>query len=110
MGLDWPMGGLLEQKKPQRSRDQNAMYWALLSIIGDHTGMNRNEVHNAMRGMFLGFVQSAVGPIPRSTTKLTRAEMSEYMEAIAMFAATELNLRVPMTPEEWAMYEAGELT
>ena len=81
-------------RKP-RSIQQNKFLWAVpYQLISESTGYTREEVHDAMRLMFLKDEDRAI-PTLKSTTSLTTIEMNEYWERIQQFAAEKLNLVIP---------------
>lgn len=94
----------------RRSLNQNALYFAWCQIIGDHLGMTKDETHFALKGRLLGLEETKLGPVPRSSADLSTVAFTDYMEAVSRFAAMELELRLPVTSEEFDLYEAGQFT
>jgi hypothetical protein len=81
-------------RKP-RSIQQNKFLWSVpYQLISEATGYTREEVHDAMRMMFLKDEDRDI-PTLRSTTSLTTIEMNEYWARIQQFAAEKLNLQIP---------------
>ena len=79
-----------------RSTDQNSLYWKWLSVMAEtftkkgHKA-TKDEMHELMRFKFLGTEDLMVGKTRiegqlKSTTKLTKNEMSEYMTKIEAWA------------------------
>jgi hypothetical protein len=62
-----------------RTPQANRFYWSIMATIADATdgGFTPEELHAAMKQRYLD---------GRSTTELTRAEFSEYCEAIVRWA------------------------
>lgn len=89
---------VIREHKSKRSLQQNALYWKWLSIIGNHIGSDKDEMHRTFAIRFLGpelFVvdgKQYVGA--KSTTKLSTKEFSEYMDMIHA-TAMELGLTLP---------------
>lgn len=84
--------------KANRSLQQNAYYWALLTEIAKGTGHTSEEVHEAMKAKFLPprFVElgDEVIHYPATTTKLDTAEMTDFIERVRAWAASELGVVV----------------
>lgn len=81
----------LETNKPIRSLSQNALYWVYLKKISLETGSEDEDLHEFFKSKFLpkrlikikGKSTEHEVESVGSTTKLTKAEFSEYMEKIA---------------------------
>ncbi len=91
--------------RPSRSSQQNRYYWAVvLPPIADYTGYTVDETHEVLKQMFLpkqvavcdgnGEVVGAF-VIGGSTTRLTRAAFTEYLERIREFARERLSVEIP---------------
>lgn len=79
------------EKKSKRSIDQNSRYWKFLTDFGRHLGYEAEELHELCRFKFLReYVDIGGERLERlkSTTKLTTAEFSEYMDAIDRWAVS----------------------
>lgn len=102
-----PLKGKLVQvtaELPRKHRtDAQSRYYrgVVLKVIGDHCGYRGSEelesLHQEMRRKFLPKRGSL--NIPVSTTDLNTQEMTEYIETIRQWAASELGLYVP-SPDE----------
>ena len=78
-----------------RSNQQNRFLWGVIyHLISEETGYTPNEVHDAMRMLFLRDNDREI-PTLLSTTSLSVVEMSRYQEQIRQFAAQNLNLSIP---------------
>lgn len=71
---------------PKRSLSQNAYYWTYLTIIAAETGDNADDLHEFFKRKFLNpkFIQ-VLGQeirIPSSTTGLSKADFTEYLDRI----------------------------
>lgn len=81
-------------RKP-RSIQQNKFLWAVpYQLISETTGYTREEVHDAMRMLFLRD-EDRIIPTLKSTTQLSTVEMNEYWAKMQQFAAEKLNLNIP---------------
>lgn len=74
--------------KSKRSLEQNARYWALVTGLGKHIGYTADETHDILRFKFLRNAIEVNGerlPLLRTTTKLSTAEFTDYMDAVERF-------------------------
>lgn len=102
----------IKVKRKQRSTDQNRLYWMWLKCIMNETGEHKDRLHEFFKLHFLGQDEHYVFDrwqvvVPRSTTELDTKQMSDYLERVQQFAATELGIVLP-NPEDlqWAEFEA----
>jgi hypothetical protein len=79
--------------KLNRSLEQNERLWQLYTSISQHTGIDKSQLHELMGWKFLR-EQKVIAGMPceviKSTTKLTTSEMTEYQNAIEIWAQTNL--------------------
>ena len=79
--------------KLNRSIQQNERLWQLYTSISQHTGIEKDQVHELMGYKFLRY-QTEIAGMPveliKSTTKLTTSDMTEYQNAIEIWAQTNL--------------------
>lgn len=102
----------IKVKRKQRSTDQNRLYWLWLTCIMAETGEHKDRLHEFFKQHFLGgeehwaFNKYQV-IVPRSTSTLDTKQMTDYLERVQQFAATELGIVLP-NPEDlqWAEFEA----
>lgn len=84
--------------KKDRSHAQNRLMWMWLGIISNDTGTTPEDLHQILKMRFLGTeVISALGYAfeqPKSTTKLTTREFTNYLDKIEGLAIS-LNIRLP---------------
>ncbi len=97
----------IEPHRERRSLSQNRLMWSWINEVAEHvheaTGQGSDEIHEFFKGQFLprrvieigGVVENA----PGSTKKLSKAEMSEYMNKIYAWATSEMGLLLPV-PED----------
>ena len=77
----------VKEKTNKRSHNQNALYWKYLTILGDHFGYDKTEMHEELAARFLGMIErKTIGGRqiiePRSTTTLNTKEFSEYLDQV----------------------------
>lgn len=77
----------IDVEKSKRSLDQNAYYWAYISIIANETGNDQETLHRLFKGMFLNkkpfLWKGKTYMMSGSTTELGKAEFGEYLDRIA---------------------------
>lgn len=82
--IDEVMELTLRAYKPTRSEMQNRRYWKILTLISDHTGHDKDELHEMLKMRFLGTQESTIAgetiTHQRSSAKLKVSEFAEYME------------------------------
>ncbi|MBW2675100.1 MAG: recombination protein NinB [Deltaproteobacteria bacterium] len=88
--------------RKKRSLGQNALMWKWANEVADyvseHTGMDADDVHAFLKGKFLSpRIVEIKGEVVeyRTTTKLSTAEMTDYMNKIYAWATTDLGLILP---------------
>jgi hypothetical protein len=85
--------------RKKRSTGQNAWYWGvLIPILGDHLGMDADELHDALKFKFLRVRVDEELETVRSSASLTTEEYSRYMENCQRLAA-EYGCDVPFPNE-----------
>lgn len=84
------------RQRARRSGDQNRLLWAIYTGIADATGHTPEEVHEAMKALFLPPRTIALRDkqitAPGSTAVLDVAEFSDYVERVQAWARTELGV------------------
>lgn len=93
-----------KEAKPTRSVQQNSYYWGVvIAMIAEHTGHDADEVHEALKTMFLRKHQLNFGSnlvsITPTTTTLDTALMEAYLSRIREWASLDLGLFVPLPNE-----------
>lgn len=89
---------IIKQWLKRRTLNQNAYYWTIVRLIGDHTGFTAEEVHELMKRKFLSYEKQHKNKIYRftkSTTDLNIGEFIEYVEKVKQFAIEELDIIPP---------------
>lgn len=77
------------ERKSKRTIDQNSRLWAIYKQLGDHIGLDADEVHQMAGFKFLRYQKEVNGKTEefiKSTTKLNTAEMADYQDAISRWA------------------------
>src|SRR5690625_94913 len=108
LDLSKPVQVTVAPHRKRRSLSQNALMWKwiheITPYIQDKTGIEDPAVlHEYFKQTFLpAEIVEICGDVMeyRTTTKLTTAEMSEYMDRIYSWATQELGLLLPL-PEEY---------
>jgi hypothetical protein len=79
---------IIRRKKSKRSLNQNAYYWMICTTIADSSGYESpDEVHEALKMMYLRVNRTGLPDTIRSTTDLNTAEFAEYIDKIKRDAA-----------------------
>lgn len=118
---------VIQEYKKDRSKEQNALYWKWLTVIGNDLGESKEEVHERYKGMFLvhiyerdcpdyadmiqslrtvykqGMHSEALALKARiveltSTSTATVKQMTEYLDSIEHHAAS-LAIRLPQSED-----------
>ena len=105
--LDGVYRVIIEPYKKDRTKAQNRLYWLWLGIIAADTGNSPENLHEVLKLKFLGTekIQSLgyLIEIPKSTTKLTTQEFTDYLDKIEALALS-IDIRLPHPAELY--YEA----
>lgn len=94
---------MVRKRRKKRSKSQNSYLWGkVYSIIAEHSGYdNPEEVHEAMKRMFLTVHRDNLPDTVCSTTDLSTAEFSEYVDSIKRWASNFLGVYIPDAGEIW---------
>lgn len=103
----------IERKFSKRTTQSNRYYWLLITMIAERfrelgNDCTKDDIHCFMRSKFCFkeiLKDDEVLQLPKSTTELTKSEMSEYIEKIKIFSATSLDLNLPEPNQqlEWKL-------
>lgn len=113
MPLPYAMKVTVEKNVKKRTLPQNSLYWDWLTIIGDHLGYDKEEMHDVFREKFLPVEIIEVCGVRKkkltstSDPAFTTADMSAYMEKIDRFAAQELGILLPHPDDQWHQQQQG---
>lgn len=90
---------VLRRQTKRRTDPQNKYYWGcIVPILGEHFGYTKEEMHEALKWLFLRKPESDP-PTVGSTAKLDTRAFNEYIEQIQMWAAENFAIVIP-DPEE----------
>ncbi len=106
---------VVKRRAKTRSGDQNAYYWGVvvhlvmegLNDLGHD--VTQEDTHDFLKGQFNAreVVNEATGEVvkvPRSTTELSTAEFSEYVERISKWAGEWLGISIPLPNEQQTIF------
>ncbi len=97
-GLEGVWDIRIEKYKKDRTKAQNSLMWLWLGIISNDTGESPENLHNIFKLRFLGTEKiQSMGysiEIPKSTTKLTTQEFTDYLDKIEGLALS-IDIRLP---------------
>ena len=95
----------IDKYKTRRSLPQNSYYHLYLSVIESETGNTHNELHEYFKRIFLQPTEHTIlgkrVKLPRSTTELSKIEMSDYLEKICAL------VQIPLPDPELSGYIAN---
>jgi hypothetical protein len=88
---------IVRRKTKPRTKNQNQyLFGVVYAIIAEHSGYETtDEVHDAMKQMFLKVQRDNLPPTTRSTTELSTVEFGAYIDSIKMWAANFLGCYIP---------------
>ncbi len=97
-----PVELIVRVKRRQRSRNQNAWYWAVIvPMIAEHCGYQPHEhdaLHDELVRMHLG-LRPEPNPlklrISTSDPDMSTADFAEYCEQVRIWAAADLGVVIP---------------
>ncbi len=95
-----PLAITVAEHKAKRSGEQNRLYWSLLNRIAEDAWIDGKKFsadawHEFMRQRHIGFEDlPGGGRIGISTTTLSVAEFSEYLEKVQQTAVAELGIEL----------------
>lgn len=102
LDMSRPWSVTIKQHRPKRSLNQNNLLHQWIHIISDATGNDFDDAKNALKDLFLPLKVVRVGKNERmvrpETSSLDVSQMSNFMDKVQAFAATELGLTLP-TPD-----------
>lgn len=104
------------EKAHKRSEQQNRYYFGLVVPLMQKAfkdlghELSQQETHEFLKAKFNSFevVNHDTGEavsVPKSTTKLSKLEFSEYIEKIQRFAAEFLNTQIPNPGEQLGLLD-----
>lgn len=95
---------VVQKKRNVRSLQQNKLWWLYVTILSDELGYEKDEMHDILKFKFLKrerVVEKTGEIIPylESTTRLTRTEFADVVDAVIRWAA-EMNIVLPSPNEQ----------
>ena len=95
-----PMVVTVKAWRRKRSMPQNRLMWMWMHVLADLCGHTADEMHEYCKVKFLGAIDISVGisapySVTRSTSALDTKQMTDYLEAIRLWAAEELQCTLP---------------
>lgn len=95
---------VIQKKRNVRSLQQNKLWWLYVTILSEELGYEKDEMHDILKFKFLKrerVVEKTGEIIPylESTTRLTRTEFADVVDAVIRWAA-EMNVILPSPNEQ----------
>jgi len=93
----------IEKRRKNRSNNENNYMWGVvIPILAEHFGYDNEEMHEALKWLFLRKHKDGRPDTCRSTTELSTVEFEEYMSKIRMWASSEWEVNIPEPNEvDW---------
>ncbi len=88
----------IEKEKKQRSLDQNALMWMWYACIERETGTPKQDIHDFCCKEFnyrTSIINGREEVIHGGTSKLTTVAMTNFLQKVQAWAATEFGIRLP---------------
>ena len=89
---------IIREVKDTRSLKLNRTYWLYLTMIEEHTGINKDDIHDLFKDKYLATMKRILHQnilTHTSTSNLNNKEFCEYLEKIKQFCSEDLNLVLP---------------
>jgi len=106
LDLSSPWEVTIKLYKKNRTLEQNRLYWEIVQLAANELGCDKDGLHDVARQKFLPPVFTEIkGEVHegrQSTTKLTVAEFSEYIERVTAWLQVDLGLTLPMEDRDAA--------
>ena len=90
----------------RRTGQQNRWYWSVVvPMVADYLSQGRtlplsnDEAHYVLKSAFIGFDETPLGPVPKSSAALSIEGFSLYCDKILSHAATEWKMNIPAPGE-----------
>lgn len=92
--LDAPIEVSIKPYKTKRSSEQNRLYWELVGRLGDHVGLNKDEMHEevlcAKHGYDLVDFRGSVRKRPKGrSSKLNTTEFTDLIRIVEQWCSEE---------------------
>ena len=90
----------IRKERHLRSLSQNKYYWGvIIEILSDNFGYDKEEMHEALKFKFLKKYNDTDLVTVGSTSKLSTAEFTKYIDEIIRWASTEYRVVIPSANE-----------
>lgn len=96
----------IEREIIRRSLSQNSWYWSIIvptcaSVLSRtrDVPLSNDQTHYVLKSAFIGTEQTPLGPIPKSSARLSTKEFAEYCDRIVAHAASEWGFPIPAPGE-----------
>jgi hypothetical protein len=95
----------IEKKSKHRSTQQNRWWWSCITILSNHLGYSKDQMHEICKYKFLKreLVDEKTGEVfeyLKSTTDLTTTEFSVLIESLIQWSAETFNCVLPYPNEQ----------
>ena len=91
---------VIRRRRRARSTRQCRYYWGVVvAMLAEACGYTPDELHDGLKWKFLRHQAESALPTVRSTTDLTTTEFEEFLETVRAWAATDLNVHIPLPNE-----------
>ena len=89
----------IEERSPNRSKEQNSLFWKWIGIISNETGYTKEETKELISYKFLARDEidhnNNTKVFIKGTSTLTRKEFSTFMNEIMFWANDTLGINLP---------------
>ena len=93
----------IEERSPNRSKEQNSLFWRWVDIISKETGYTKEETKELICYKFLSrdiFDDNHEKTVMiKGTSTLTRKEFKEFMDEVLYWSNTTLGINLPYNNE-----------
>ena len=98
----------VQRARSTRSIQQNRLWWVYMTILADHTGHTKDEMHEICKFKFLKreLVSEKTGEVFEylsSTSTLSKSEFSDLVEQVIAWAAQSFGVTLPRPGEQVGM-------
>lgn len=96
----------VERFREKRSNGQNAYYWAVVVPFVRRfwskewdIDLTEKQTHETLKKVFIGVIDTPMGPITRSSATLNVEQFVDYVESICSYFASEKGEYIPQPGE-----------
>jgi hypothetical protein len=94
----------ISRKREPRTVSQNALMWMWFECIGQETGTPKQDVHDYYCNLFLAkpvTVGNKTVMVAGSSSSLSTAQMTKFLNLIQADASTEFGIRLPLPADRF---------